>query len=122
MKIKQKQYFLFLKIIACINEIDYFNERKEIDMIVNGYQLTFIIYDSYSLKDKRRVMKSIIKKMHNKYNISIAEVGKLDKLNQGMLGIAIVGNDAVFCQKVFDQVLNEIEANYEIEVHEIQKY
>lgn len=60
--------------------------------------------------------------MHNKYNISIAEVGKLDKLNQGMLGIAIVGNDAVFCQKVFDQVLNEIEANYEIEVHEIQKY
>lgn len=91
-------------------------------MIVNGYQLAFVIYDSYSLKDKRRVMKSIIKKMHTKYNISIAEVGKLDKLNQGMLGIAIVGNDAVFCQKVFDQVLNEIEASYEIEVYEIQNY
>ena len=89
-------------------------------MIINGYQLTFIIYDSYSLKDKRRIMKSIIKRMHNKYNISIAEVGKLDKLNQGMIGIAIVGNDAVFCQKVFDQVLSEIESSYEIEVHDIQ--
>ena len=65
-------------------------------------------------------MKSIIKRMHNKYNISIAEVGKLDKLNQGMIGIAIVGNDAVFCQKVFDQVLSEIESSYEIEVHDIQ--
>ena len=89
-------------------------------MIINGYQLTFIIYDSYSLKDKRNVMKSIIKRMHNKYNISIAEVGKLDKVNQGMIGIAIVGNDAVFCQKVFDQVLSEIESSYEIEVHDIQ--
>ena len=58
--------------------------------------------------------------MHNKYNISIAEVGKLDKVNQGMIGIAIVGNDAVFCQKVFDQVLSEIESSYEIEVHDIQ--
>lgn len=28
MKIKQKQYFLFLKKIMCISEIDYFNERK----------------------------------------------------------------------------------------------
>ena len=89
-------------------------------MIINGYQLTFIISDSYSLKDKRNVMKSIIKRMHNKYNISIAEVGKLDKVNQGMIGIAIVGNDAVFCQKVFDQVLSEIESSYEIEVHDIQ--
>ncbi len=91
-------------------------------MVINGYQLTFIIYDSYSLKDKRSVMKSILKTMHNKYNISIAEVGKQDKLNQGMIGIAIVGNDGVFGQKVFDQVLNEIEKNYEIDVHDIQKY
>jgi uncharacterized protein YlxP (DUF503 family) len=91
-------------------------------MVINGYQMTFIIYDSYSLKDKRSVMKSILKRMHNKYNISIAEVGKQDKLNQGMIGIAIVGNDAVFSQKIFDQVLNEIEENYEIDVHEIQKY
>ena len=91
-------------------------------MVINGYQITFIIYDSYSLKDKRSVMKSILKKMHNKYNISIAEVGKNDKLNQGRIGIAIVGNDAVFNQKVFDQVLNEIEENYEIDVHEIEKY
>lgn len=60
--------------------------------------------------------------MHNKYNISIAEVGKLDKINHGMIGIAIVGNDSVFCQKIFDQVLNEIEENYEIDVHDIQKY
>lgn len=91
-------------------------------MVINGYQITFIIYDSYSLKDKRSVMKSMLKKMHNKHNISIAEVGKQDKLNQGMIGIAIVGNDAVFNQKVFDQVLNEIEENYEIDVHEIKKY
>lgn len=91
-------------------------------MVINGYQITFIIYDSYSLKDKRSVMKSMLKKMHNKHNISIAEVGKQDKLNQGMIGIAIVGNDAVFNQKVFDQVLNEIEENYEIDVHEIEKY
>lgn len=91
-------------------------------MVINGYQITFIIYDSYSLKDKRSVMKSILKKMHNQYNISIAEVGKHNKLNQGRIGIAIVGNDAVFNQKVFDQVLNEIEENYEIDVHEIEKY
>ncbi|MGB3161789.1 MAG: DUF503 domain-containing protein [Carnobacterium sp.] len=91
-------------------------------MIVRGYQLTFIIYDSYSLKDKRNVVKSMIKRMHNKYNISISEVGKLDKLNQGMIGIAIVGNDSVFIQKFFDQVVKELEEYYEIDVHDIQNY
>ncbi len=90
-------------------------------MVIAGYQLTFIIFDSYSLKDKRSVVKSILKRMHNKYNISIAEVGEQDTLNQGMIGIGIVGNDRVFCQKVFDQVLNDIEENYEIEIHDIQR-
>lgn len=91
-------------------------------MIIIGYQLTFIIYNAYSLKDKRSVMKSMTKRMHNKYNISISEVGKLDKLNQGMIGIAIVGNDSVFCQKVFDQVLKEIEASYDIDMFDIERY
>lgn len=90
-------------------------------MVLVGYEITFLIYDSYSLKDKRSVVKSITKRMHNKYNISISEVGAQDTLNQAIIGIGIVGNDRVFCHSIFDQVVKEMEENYEIEIHDIQK-
>ena len=54
--------------------------------------LSFKIYDSYSLKDKRSTVKSLIKRIHNRYNVSIAEVGEQDMLNVSKIGIAITSS------------------------------
>ncbi|CZQ90920.1 Hypothetical protein Tpal_1330 [Trichococcus palustris] len=83
-------------------------------------ELSIRLFDSYSLKDKRSVVKSIIAKMHQRYNISIAEVADQDMLNQAVIGIAIVSSSMVLCQQVLDKVVEEIESNYEVEIFQIK--
>lgn len=90
-------------------------------MVILGMKVSFLIYHAYSLKDKRSVVKSIIKKTQNKFNVSIAEVEAQDTLNQGVLGIAVVSNDRKLSQQILDQVIQEIEANGEVEIHSIER-
>lgn len=90
-------------------------------MIILGMKVSFLIYNSYSLKDKRSVIKSIIKKSQNKFNVSISEVEAHDTLNQGVLGIAVVSNNRKLSQQILDQVLQEIEDNGEVEIHSIER-
>ena len=71
-------------------------------MIILGMKVSFLIYNSYSLKDKRSVIKSIIKKSQNKFNVSISEVEAQDTLNQGVLGIAVVSNNRKLSQQILD--------------------
>ncbi|MFL2122378.1 DUF503 domain-containing protein [Marinilactibacillus psychrotolerans] len=93
-------------------------------MVLIGMELTIMIYDAYSLKDKRSVVKSILHKLKNQYNVSVAEVDEMDIWNKAILGIGIVGNNRVLCEKILQKVIQFIENNYEVEVTEIdwQKY
>lgn len=84
-------------------------------------KVSFQILDSRSLKDKRSVVKSIINRMKNKYNISIAEIENQDILNQGTIGIGIVGNNRKLCRQVLEHVMKDIEEQYEIEIHDVQE-
>ncbi len=84
--------------------------------------LSFKIYDSYSLKDKRSTVKSLIKRIHNRYNVSIAEVGEQDMLNVSKIGIAITSSSQLIAQQTLDAIIEEIEARYEIEIFEIQEH
>ena len=90
-------------------------------MIILGMKVSFLIYNSYSLKDKRSVIKSIIKRSQNKFNVSISEVAAHDTLNQGILGIAVVSNNRKLSQQILDQVIQEIEDNGEVEIHSIER-
>lgn len=83
---------------------------------------SFKIYDSYSLKDKRSTVKSLIKRIHNRYNVSIAEVGEQDMLNVSKIGIAITSSSQLIAQQTLDAVIEEIEARYEIEIFDIQEH
>ena len=84
--------------------------------------LSFKIYDSYSLKDKRSTVKSLIKRIHNRYNVSIAEVGEQDMLNVSKIGIAITSSSQLIAQQTLDAVIEEIEARYEVEIFDIQEH
>lgn len=84
--------------------------------------LSFKIYDSYSLKDKRSTVKSLIKRIHNRYNVSIAEVGEQNMLNVSKIGIAITSSSQLIAQQTLDAVIEEIEARYEIEIFDIQEH
>jgi len=67
-----------------------------------------------SLKEKRRILKSLMTRMRNSFNISIAEVGDNDVLRTASLGAAIVANHASFADEVLAKVVNRIETERDL--------
>lgn len=62
-------------------------------MVIGTGIIDVWIAESRSLKDKRAVMKRILKRAQNEFNVSIAEVGENDDRRRGQIGFAMVGND-----------------------------
>lgn len=85
-----------------------------------GIEMEFLIFDSYSLKDKRSVVKSMIDRMHNRYNVSAAEVDENDVQNKGVVGFGIVSNNRKHAQKVLQQIQKEIEEIYPVEIMSVE--
>lgn len=78
---------------------------------------------SHSLKEKRRVVKSIKDRIKNKFNVSIAEVDALDNWQLAVIGVACISNDSGFINSVLSNVVNFIDdmrlaeiVDYEIEI------
>ncbi len=46
--------------------------------------------ENHSLKEKRRVIKSLTARLHNKFNVAVAEVGDQDRWQIASLGITCV--------------------------------
>lgn len=75
----------------------------------------------HSLKEKRMVVKSICAKVHNKFNVSIAETEEQDVHQIAVLGIAFVVGDSALADSISDHVLNFIESNIEGEIIDIER-
>lgn len=64
--------------------------------------------DSQSLKDKRRIIKSLKDRVRQKYNVSISEMGGLDNHKQCILAVAMVGNERKHINSVLSDLVNAI--------------
>jgi uncharacterized protein YlxP (DUF503 family) len=73
-------------------------------MVVAVLKVVLSIPHAASLKDKRRVLKSVKDKLRNRYNVSVAEIGDQDIWQTARLGIAIVSNDSSYANGVISRV------------------
>lgn len=80
-------------------------------MVVGVLQLALTIPDAMSLKDKRRVIKSLKDRLGGRHNISIAEVGELDEHRRCELAIAMVSNDRRFTESCLSKIVDEVRRN-----------
>lgn len=78
-------------------------------MVVGIGIVTFRLHDCRSLKGKRRVVKSIIAQVRNKFNASVAEVGMNDVHQRAEIGFSLVGNDRQVINSKIDKIFNMIE-------------
>jgi len=93
-------------------------------MVIGICTLTLDIPHSKSLKDKRRVVKSITSRVRNQFNVSVAEVDAHDVWQSAVIGIACVSNDASYAHGLLEKVVQMISnsrfdaqvADYEIEM------
>ena len=74
------------------------------------------LLEARSLKEKRRAIKSTKDRIRNKFNVSIAEVDKLDKWQWATLGVACVSNDARFTNSVLSNVVDFISRVHQVEL------
>jgi len=74
--------------------------------VVGVLNIRLVIRCATTLKEKRRVIKSLKDRIRNKFNVSIAEVGALDHCQYSKLGIAMVGNDRQFVSSAMSNLVN----------------
>ena len=77
-------------------------------MIVGTLKIRLVLRESHSLKDKRRVLKSLKDTLSNRFNISVAETDEQDVWQSAEIGIAAVGTDGAFVQSVLTTVVNYV--------------
>lgn len=78
-------------------------------MTVGTCRVELRIPGNHSLKGKRRVVKSIKDRVQGRFNVSIAEVDRLDDWQRATLGVACVSNDRRLVDEVLSKVVNLIE-------------
>lgn len=85
-------------------------------MLVGICQIELHIPASDSLKSKRIVLKSLIKRIQNKFNVSVAEVDFNDKWQRSIVGISIVANERRFIDQALAQIMNLVDDNHDVEI------
>ncbi len=77
-------------------------------MIIAVLQFELIIPEPESLKDKRRVVRSVKDRLHRDFQCAVAEVGALDSMAVARMGLAIVSNDGKHAGQVLDRITERL--------------
>ena len=85
-------------------------------MVIGVLRVRLFISDAQSLKDKRRIIKSLIERIKNKFNLSVAETGLLDAWNDSELGLVCVSNEAAHSDRMMSSAIEFIENNGWVEI------
>lgn len=75
----------------------------------------------HSLKEKRMIVKSIIKKLQNNFNISIIEVDNQDVHQIISIGICSISLEVSMCDSIKEKIINFIEDNTDALIFEIEE-
>ena len=86
-------------------------------MNVGVCRVSLRLPENLSLKGKRRVLKSIITRVKNKFNVSMAEVDDHELWQLATLGICCVSNDGRYTNEVLSKVVDFIvNSRFDVEI------
>ena len=85
-------------------------------------QLIFEIPEVDSIKEKRRIIRSIKSKLQRRFNMSIAEVDLQDSLSFGQIGGAYVSNSRDFGESVLRKAFDLIEKEVPVRIQDMSIY
>jgi uncharacterized protein YlxP (DUF503 family) len=75
-------------------------------MTIGACRIILRLPENHSLKGKRQVVKSLIARIHNKFNVSAAEVDSNDSWQIAEIGISCVSNDERHANQVLGNVVD----------------
>ena len=74
-----------------------------------------------SLKDKRRIVKSLTERLQSRFNVSIAEIAAQDSHRIAVIGLAVVANEGAFVRRQLDTVLEFLRNDNRIVIGKIDR-
>jgi uncharacterized protein YlxP (DUF503 family) len=89
-------------------------------MQIGILRIELFIANAASLKDKRMVIKSLMQRIKNKFNVSVCEVDAHEKWQRSVFGIAAVGNGNAHVNSVLDNVLDFIRNDYAVSITDFE--
>jgi uncharacterized protein YlxP (DUF503 family) len=93
-------------------------------MIIGACTITLQLIGIHSLKEKRSILKSLLARMRNEFNVSAAEVEAQDSHGRAVIGVACVSSSHEYARGQLNAILRWIEQerpdvpiiDYEIEL------
>ncbi|SMP39169.1 DUF503 domain-containing protein [Anoxynatronum buryatiense] len=90
-------------------------------LVVGICSFDLLLHEGASLKEKRMIVQSLMKRVSSRYNVSVAEIDKQDKWQIAGIGFSCVGNDRRHVERMLQEILRFIEADGRGEVMNIER-
>jgi len=78
-------------------------------MTIGLCRLDLYLPECGSLKHKRGILKSLVTRIRNKFNVSVSELEDNDRWQKALLGVAIVANDSRYANQVLSKVVDMVQ-------------
>ncbi len=78
-------------------------------MIIGACEITLHLPESHSLKDKRQIIRSVMARVRNQFEVAIAEVEDQDLWQSAKLGVSCVSNSKQHANEILEHVQRYIE-------------
>lgn len=76
----------------------------------------------HSLKEKRMIVKSIISRLRNKFNISVIESENQDNHQIIVISIAGLAADSAQADAIIESIISFVEGNTDAQIIDIEKF
>ncbi len=80
-------------------------------MQIGSLTLVFRMPMCHSLKEKRSIVKSVIARLRNEFNVAVAEVDEQDRWQIAVLGVVNVSNDGAHATRQLQAVVDWVYRN-----------
>jgi len=74
-------------------------------MVVGILSIKVVMRSSRSLKDKRRIIKSLKDRIRNKFNVSVSEIEDQDNHKCSKIGVAMMGTDRQYVNSRLSSIM-----------------
>lgn len=85
-------------------------------MVIGVLQFELLIHGAESIKDKRRIVRSLKDRLHREHQVSIAEVGMQDSMHVARMGLAVVTEDGKRAGQLLDGIMLKLRALHDAEL------
>jgi len=79
-------------------------------MTVGIARITFRLHGNQSLKEKRKVVKSLVEKSRHRFNVSVAEVADQNLHQRATIGVAVIGSDGRVLNSILDRIIDYMDS------------